>query len=266
METAELAMRAAQPKPVRAVERAIDVLACFGRGTPSYTVGELQRRVKLSRPTLYRLLATLEGKGLVRSFGEPQRFALDHRMVELAGGWQPEIDVARAGLPTLRKLWEATGETVALFVPTSGCNKLCVQELPSRHALVFTRGAGFVEPNWLGASGKVILAFMTEEEIGAAMAQFKSTVDRRRIRAELAQIRRLGFWHSEGEIIVGAIAIAAPIFGRDGRIAGSVCVFGPEARITETVRQRCVEGVIGAGEQISMALGYRAPATRSAAE
>jgi len=259
-------MAAPQPKPVRAVERAIDVLACFGRGSPTFSVGELQERVKLSRPTLYRLLATLERKGLVRSFGDPQRFALDHRMVELASGWQPETDVARAAQPVLRALWQASGETVALFVLGGAGSKLCVQELPSRHALVFTRGAGFIEPLWVGASGKVILAFLAEAEREVAMAAVASLEDRRRIDAELARIRDQGYWASEGEIIAGAIAIAAPVFARGGEAAGAVCVFGPEARINGAMRVACIDRTVAAAEEISTALGYRAAASRTAAE
>ena len=41
------------------------------------SVLEIQKKVPLSRPTLYRLLQTLAAKGLVRAEGEPQRFALD---------------------------------------------------------------------------------------------------------------------------------------------------------------------------------------------
>ena len=53
-------------KSIRAVERAMDVLKCFGPETPTLSVTDLQRRLGLSRPTLYRLLHTLEGKGMIR--------------------------------------------------------------------------------------------------------------------------------------------------------------------------------------------------------
>ena len=45
---------------MRAVERAIDILACFTAGPPALEIGDLQRRTRLSRPTLYRLLQTLQ--------------------------------------------------------------------------------------------------------------------------------------------------------------------------------------------------------------
>ena len=63
---------------IRSIERAIDVLSCFDHATPQLSVTDLKKRTDLSRPTLYRILATLEGKGVIRSFGEPQRFELGH--------------------------------------------------------------------------------------------------------------------------------------------------------------------------------------------
>lgn len=63
---------------VRAVDRAIEILQYFSADKPSMSVLDIQERVSLSRPTLYRLLQTLASKGLVRAFGDTQRFSLDY--------------------------------------------------------------------------------------------------------------------------------------------------------------------------------------------
>ena len=61
---------------VRAVDRALDILLAFRAGESALSAVELQRRVDLSRPTLYRLLRTLQARGFVVSSGQPQRFGL----------------------------------------------------------------------------------------------------------------------------------------------------------------------------------------------
>lgn len=233
-------------KTVRAVERAIDVLMCFTRERPTLSVTDLQRALSLSRPTLYRLLHTLEGKGLVRSFGEPQRFQLGHGAIALGDAALARIDLVRIAQPHLRRLWDATDETVALLVPAADGLKLCVEEIPSRQALVFTRGAGFTEPMTVGASGKVMLAFMADRGVDGGEP----------LRAELERIRRDGYCISTGEIIGGAIAIAAPVFDRDGHIAGAICVFGPEARFSDVHRQNCVDEACTAARNVSHAMGF----------
>jgi DNA-binding IclR family transcriptional regulator len=252
-------------KSVRAVERALDVLLAFDRAHHTLSVTDLQKRLGLSRPTLYRLLTALETRGLVRSFGEPQRFRLDHRVVALADAWLAQNDVARAAEPALKALRDSTNETVALFVPGDGHTKICVQELQSRQALMFTRGIGFTEPTVLGASGKAILAFMEPDEIEAALAAVPDEARRGALRAELAAIRRDGYCVSGGEIIAGAIAIGVPVFGHTGAVAGSVCLFGPEARLSGATRAACLAQARKAASQISAALGFRPAATVHAA-
>ena len=58
---------------VRAVGRALEILQAFTEGDPELSAGELLKRVDLSRPTLYRLIYTLEEHGFIVSVGEPQR-------------------------------------------------------------------------------------------------------------------------------------------------------------------------------------------------
>ena len=103
-------------KTVRAVERAVDVLMCFTRDRPALSVTELERTLALSRPTLYRLLHTLEGKGFIRSFGDPQRFRLGHRAIELGEAASARLDVARVAEPLGRS-------RVALPCPPAGLRR-----------------------------------------------------------------------------------------------------------------------------------------------
>src|SRR3954471_15168848 len=101
---------------VRAVDRAIGILQCFTADKPALSVLEIQRRVGLSRPTLYRLLQTLGASGLIRAEGDPQRFRLAHGVMELAHVWLAGLDKVEVARPVLERLREATGETAALFV------------------------------------------------------------------------------------------------------------------------------------------------------
>jgi DNA-binding IclR family transcriptional regulator len=256
----ENAVQNTATKSIRAVERAVDVLRCLARGGEPLGVTEIQRHVKLSRPTLYRLLNALERKGLVRSAGDPQRIALDYRVVELAGAWLGGNDVVAAAQPHLNALWLATDETVAMFVPADSRTKICVQELRSRQALVFIRGVGFTEAMTVGSSGKAILAFMPEEDIVGALAILPDEAAREAIRRDLARIRRHGYSLSAGEVIKGASAMAAPVFDRSGHVRGSVSVFGPEARINGEHHAFCLNHLRQTANAISAAVGHRSGA------
>src|ERR1700694_3492490 len=78
---------------VRAVDRALAVLLAFTANDDELSAVEIARRVGLSRPTLYRLLYTLERRGFIVSVAEPERFRLggqspDWRMP----GLSPSVD------------------------------------------------------------------------------------------------------------------------------------------------------------------------------
>ena len=245
---------------VRAVERALDILLAFKGVDGGLTVGELIKRVDLSRPTLYRLLHTLEVKGFVSSSGEPQRFKLGPSVAQLAHSWNSSLKLTDVAEPAMRRVWEATGETVALFVP-EGLMRLCLAEIPSPHALSFKRGVGYRERLVLGASGRAILAQIGDSIDLEAYAQGLD-LDLDKCREELKKVRRRGYAISRDELIQGAVAIAAPIFNGSNQVVGSLGIFGPSVRLPDARAQEfgrlLVEEVAG----VSAALG-KAPASGS---
>jgi hypothetical protein len=50
---------------VRAVERALDILLCFTTEEPVQSLSRIAESVRLSKPTVHRLLATLEKKQFI---------------------------------------------------------------------------------------------------------------------------------------------------------------------------------------------------------
>ena len=84
---------------VRAVDRAIAILQCFTSDQPALSVIEIQKRVGLSRPTLYRLLQTLAQRDLILAEGEPQRFRLSHGVMKLSHVWLNGLEVVAVARP-----------------------------------------------------------------------------------------------------------------------------------------------------------------------
>lgn len=217
---------------VRAVDRALDILLAFGAGDRELTVAELLKRVDLSRPTLYRLLYTLQQNGFLSANGEPQRFRLGPAVGRLAWAWTSSFDLAEIAQPILRELWEETGETVALFIP-HGATRQCIAELPSPQPLSFKRGVGYSEKIARGASGRALLAWMnpSDDQLGKYCEGLD--IDPRALAAQLEGVRQSGYAQSHNELIVGAVAIAAPFFDQKEHAAGSVAIFGPTVRLDQ---------------------------------
>lgn len=241
---------------VRAVERALEILLAFRPGDKSLTVAELLTRVNLSRPTLYRLLNTLEQAGFLASSGEPQRFHLGRSVAQLAHVWLSDQRIADLAQPVLQGLREATSETVALFVP-DGTYRLCVAELESNQPLSFRRGVGYREKLVRGASGRSILSQMnlSTEELRRYLVE--PNQDLAALRNDMEQIRAKGFGTSHHELIEGAVAVAAPFFNGANQVAGSLCIFGPSVRVSEDRVEQFARLLKAASTELSRLLGQK---------
>lgn len=240
---------------VRAVGRALEILLAFTSQDVELSPGELLKRVDLSRPTLYRLLYTLEEHEFLVSVGEPQRFRLGPSVAKLAHVWSSSLDLSQIASPVLHRIWRETGETVAMFVP-QGHLRLCVAELPSPQPLNFKRGVGYTERIVRGASGRAILAYMptTEDELRRYVQD--SNVDLKILQDGLAQTRKRGYASSHNELISGAVAIAAPFFDRNAAVAGSIGVFGPEVRLNASKLKHLAQLLKNEAAVLSNLLGY----------
>lgn len=238
---------------VRAVGRALDVLLAFSADSRELSAAELAQRVDLSRPTLYRLLYTLESKGFITSFGEPQRFKLGPAIAGVAQAWAQTQDVARVADPIMRRLWSETQETVGLWM-REGDTRYCVAELPSPQALNLKRGVGSRERISRGASGRAILAFGNILDADIKHLAGGSGMGTTRFNHELQATRTRGYATSRDELIAGAVAVAAPVFDATGVIA-SIGVFGPAVRLGDREVARLGKLVTRKAAELSQMLG-----------
>jgi IclR family transcriptional regulator, acetate operon repressor len=249
---------------VRSVERAIDILEAFSKDRPAMSVLEIQKQTRLSRPTLYRLLETLASRGLIRVHGDPQRFSLDYGVQDLAQNWLSGLDPVAAARPILGRLHEDTQETVALMMVRDQ-QSLCVLEFRSPHVLAISRGIGPIGHVARGATGKAILAFMDDKARDLALATLPKDIDKGGLLADIAKTRRDGFRVSRGEVLAGAIAVAAPYFDHAKCVVGSIGVFAPEARVTKAWVELTTARVTASAAELSVALGYPGEARQPSA-
>ncbi|MGE4338942.1 MAG: IclR family transcriptional regulator [Pigmentiphaga sp.] len=243
---------------VRAVGRALDILSAFSPVDFELSPAELLKRLDLSRPTLYRLLNTLELSGFLASSGEPQKFRLGPKVARLAYVWTSSNDPAAAALPLMRRVWEVTSETVGLFV-REGDFRVCIAEIPSPQPLSFKRGIGFQDNLASGASGKAIVAHSALEarQLRQLIQNLNGDVDVATFVKELERIRQQGYAVSQDEQIRGATSVGVPFFDAAGKVAGSVAIYGPSVRIDANMVTPYAKLLVSETSHISRALGFQ---------
>ena len=130
------------------------------------TVFDLADRCGLNRSTAWRILATLEDEGLVERDPETGRYDVGYALVALgaAAGHEPLV---RRAHPALRALAEACLETASLAVPR-GLQLVYVDQVQAPHVMA-ADWLGRATPLHATSTGKALLAWLAEDEIGAAL-------------------------------------------------------------------------------------------------
>src|SRR3712207_9425087 len=114
--------RTARDNSVQSVDRAISILQVLARhGTASVT--EIAGELGLHKSTVFRLLATLDARGLVEQNAERGRYQLGYGEVQLAAGATKARDLSLLGLPLCRALAETVGETVNVEIGRASCRE-----------------------------------------------------------------------------------------------------------------------------------------------
>ena len=234
---------------VRAVDRAIDILEAISASPDGKKIAELESLTGIARPTLYRLVRTLVNRGLLHQCDDPTRYAVDAGVLALARPWLRSTAVPALVDTALGELYGKVDETVALSLLREG-TRVYVRELVSRHPLTYSVGVGSTETLVRGASGLAIFAFLAEEARQQVLAETAAPPP-----AGLAQqietVRARGYALSEGQILEGATAIAAPFFDRGGEVAGSVGVHGPSVRFAESRIAEFAPALIACAQTVS---------------
>ena len=245
---------------VQSVDRALAILEIMERdGWVGVTM--LAQELQIHKSTAFRLLATLEQRGMVEQHLETQKYRLGFALVRLAGAVRAGLDLTRSARPVCEWLSEQTGETVNIAVLEGG-EVVNIDQV--------NLSSSVVSVDWLGrrtglhvtSTGKVFLAFMPDrvrdEFLRAGLAQLTSSTitDERHLRAQLAAIRERGWSVTEQELELGLNAVAAPIHGADGSVLATVCVSGPVFRLTAERMDEVGALTADAGRSISRRLGF----------
>jgi IclR family mhp operon transcriptional activator len=88
---------------VRAFKRGLDVLHEVNR-SGGIRAGDVARQLDLPRPTVYRLLETLEELGYVERSSSDERFRVTRRASSLGDGYDPGVVICQVAAPYLAEL------------------------------------------------------------------------------------------------------------------------------------------------------------------
>lgn len=194
-------------------------------------VTEIARLVGLPKSITYRLLSSLKGSDLVRVEPDRRRYMLGYGLLQITAKLLSGIEVRDLALPMLRQLRHETRETVALNV-RDGDQRVTVERLDTSYEVRFVIDLGRPLPLHIGAAGKAILAFLSDDEIGEIVGRSALSAKRMQVlMRDLAEIKTVGLSDTCGERVTGSRSISAPILNHEGVAIASVSVLSLESRM-----------------------------------
>jgi IclR family transcriptional regulator, KDG regulon repressor len=219
-------------------------------------VSELARDLRLAKSNVHRHLSTLVALGYARRT-ERATYEASLKLWEVGVQVLNRLDLRHIARPTLEWLAAQTDETVHLTIPDQA-EIIYIDKIESTHPVrEFTR-VGSRAPAHCTATGKVLLAFRDGTPSAPLQRFTRHTIkDLRRLKDELARIRKQGYAFNLGEYGAYVNGVAAPIADHSGAVIASVVISGPAERIRIETLKTLMPLVVLAGQTVSIALGYQ---------
>ena len=228
---------------VESLARGLEVIRTFDRIHAKQTISQISERTLLARPTVLRLLLTLEELGYVRN--QDNLYSLTPKVVDLGMAYVSALGLYGAAKPHMENLAKEVDQTISL-AELEGSDIVYTGrvEVPKIISVGVTVGARL--PSASTALGRVLLAAVADSDLHNVLStpSLSMYIPRTRFTAEqirprLQTVREQGWAESDEDLQYGVQAIAAPIRGGDGEVVAAVGLGTHTSEIgKEIVRER----------------------------
>lgn len=247
----------------RSLAHGLEILFLFDTSTLLLTVVEISKRLGYTQSKTYRLVRTLMRYGLIQVDNGTAQYSLGLSALRLGLVAQQKFNIATIARPYMKELSQITKETV-LLTAVNGRKGIVLERVESEEPIrcsIFQPGATI--PLHCGASSKVLMAYLTEEEWNRVINKEGLTrftpdtiTDENQLKAHLKEIKKKGYAISDQEVDRDVRAVAAPILNGAGELLAGLSITGPVFRINKKKLDGLGKLVMEYSRKISMQLGY----------
>jgi IclR family transcriptional regulator, acetate operon repressor len=255
-------LKPAARNSIQSVDRALSLLEALAEAGGEAALTELSRRTSLNVSTCHHLLSTLVNWGYVAKVPGRRSYALGARVLYLGQACLRQVDLPRRAQHHIDRINAVTGETVHLAVLQAD-NIVTLMKREARHAVrVETSSLGKSDAPHATASGKAMLAWLTEDHIRRILDQQKmrrftdkTITDYVTFIEELRHVRRNGYAMDREEFQPGVICVGSAIRDHAGAVVGAISASMPAMRATDEHLALVRSEIIAATSAINAELG-----------
>lgn len=235
---------------IQSVDNALDVLEALCEEGDEVRVSSLSKRLGMNKVSLFRYLATFENRGYVEKSEDSRKYRLGLSAYEIGQKFLSRMGLLRKARPVIDRLGRDCNEALYLAVPR-GKEILMIDMVDTTQQVKIVPLVGNRYPLCGTSAGQVILAHSESHRRGN-MAADLAAMDK-----ALKEIAEQGYCYERGSYGEGVASLAVPLLDATGKVPGSLCMVGPEFRMTrKQSKEVLLPKLIEAGTIISSRLGH----------
>ncbi|MEY4696772.1 MAG: hypothetical protein RIT14_1200 [Pseudomonadota bacterium] len=245
---------------IKSLDRALRILA-FVSERRGMNLSAIADEMDESPATVYRVLVTLEGQGMVEFDADEQSWHIGPAAFVIGARFLRRTSLVERARPIMRRLMETTGETANLGIERNG-SVLFLSQVETNASIRAFFPPGTLSPIHASGIGKALLAHMdaAQQEKCLATGSLEAftgntIVGHAALLADLRLIRERGFSYDDEERTPGMRCIAAPVFDINREAVAGISVSGPTSRVSEATLNDLARPVMQAARELTLAIG-----------
>ena len=227
-------------KNVPALARGLRVLELLAEEESELSLKSIAERLDIPTPSLWRILGVLRENGYLLFDQDKKTYRLGFKFLYLGNIFTSRMGFRSHARGTLKELMESTGETAELSARVKD-QLVLIEQVEGPDAVRLFSRIGSAYPYFHAtAPGKVYLAHITSEKLKRVMDRMglpritdQTIIEFQAIEKELDEVRKNGYAFDDQEMRTGVVRIAAPVYGKTGKVSACIGIAAPSFRIGE---------------------------------
>jgi DNA-binding IclR family transcriptional regulator len=247
---------------IQSIERVNQILSLFSLERPRWGVTEMANALDLPKTTVSSLVRTLSKIGFLDQDLETRRYTMGPKIFALGVIAGETYALNQKGEKPARDLAEKTGLICRLAVWDEDATLQTLDIIP-KDVDFLARRVGPRVAAYGSSLGRAILAYLDPGEVKDYVDKTRIipftqyTITRRdELAKELNDTRERGYAINNQGVILGRASIAAPIFGRNGKVIASISLVGTPQKVLGPELDTFARHLQNTAMEISRLMGF----------
>jgi DNA-binding IclR family transcriptional regulator len=243
--------------PIHSVENAFSLLEALADNGLELGIAELCKKISLPKGTVHRLLGTLKNLGYIEQNPQNRKYYLTVKIFKLGTVVTDKIGLVQI-IPYMKELSQQFNETVNLAILDRD-EITYLYSVGSDNTLRLDLKIGSNQPAYCAAVGKVLLAYLSEQELTSYLKRVRLTshtpytiTSKEYLKKDLKLIRDKGYSFISEEYMQGVSCVAVPLKDQQGKVCAGLSFSVPTVRMNKEKLSLLIDSLIFTAKKITI--------------